>query len=120
MLKKSKRLKIQNGSIQILDKIKAEYHRVNKPIRIKVSENRDKNIFSIGKHIILNGHEPVKKGSLIQVKLKLKNRFKNSFSDERRPNQGKKIIGIGQVLRILEIRNKRYRMLIHLLDLCTP
>ena len=115
MVKKRNHSKIHDGYIRIFNEMKAEYQQINQPIRVKAVEN--KNIFSIGKHIILSGHKPMKEGSLIQVKFDLKNRFNNKSEDVDNDTPYKRCIGIGQVLRILERKNETNRMLIRILDL---
>ena len=71
----------------------------------------------VGKHIILNGKEPVKEGTLIQLRFDLKGSSKHRFNDYNMPRQDKSFIGIGQVRNILESCPERYKMLINLLDL---
>jgi hypothetical protein len=109
--------KIQKGHIRALNEINAEYRQINRPIRLKASVHRNKNISLLGKHIILSGHEPVQEGTLIQFKFDLECQSQKRIYNSALPIC-KRFIGIGQVLRILEMDHARYKMLIRLLDLC--
>ena len=108
---------LKDGYVRILREIKAEYHPINQPIRLKVSEDGYENIASVGKHIILNGSEPVKEGTLIQLRFDLKGHSKHRFGNCNMPVPEKTFIGIGQVISILESSSDRYKMLTSILDL---
>ncbi len=118
MLRKLYRLKIRDRYIRALDEVKGEYHLINKPVRVKASKNKNINIFSVGKHIILCGRYAVEEGALIQVKFDLNGKKKHRFGNYNTLLPCKRFIGIGQVLRTLETRGEKYKMLIRLLDLC--
>ena len=118
MLENSGHINIREGYIRTLDKIKAEYHQIHKPIRIKASGHKTKKMSALGKHIILTGHKRVEKGTLIQVKFDLKYRSKHRFGAHNNLPRRRAFVGTGQVLKILETNHKKFKMLIRLLDLC--
>ena len=109
--------KVRKGNIRLLNEIDAEYRQINRPIRLRASVYRNKNISLLGRHIILSGHEPVQEGTLIQFKFDLECQSTHRIDNGVTPIC-KRFIGIGQVLRILEMDHGRYKMLIRLLDLC--
>ena len=108
---------LKEGYVRILREIKAEYHPIDHPLRLRVSQDVSQNIALVGKHIILNGRDPVKEGTLIQLRFDLKGNAKHRFGGYNMPPQDKSFVGIGQVRNILESDSQRYKMLINLLDL---
>ena len=119
MLKESNDLNIQEGYIRVLNKMTAEYHQINRAIRVKASGYQTQKKIALGKQIILTGHKPVEKGALIQLKFDLKCRPQNKFGVQNAQRRRKNFIGIGQVLKIFRIGQKKYKMLVLLLDLCS-
>ena len=119
MLKESNDLNIQERYIRVLDKMRAEYHQINRPIRVKASGYKTKRKNALGKHIILTGHKPVEKGTLIQLKFDLKYRSQSKFEVQNTQRRRKNFIGIGQVVKIFSTGHKKYKMLVLLLDLCS-
>ena len=119
MLKESNDLNIQEGYIRVLNKMTAEYHQINRPIRVTASGYKTKKRIALGKHVILTGNRPVEKGTLIQLKFDLKYRPQNKFGVQNRARRRKNFIGIGQVVKIFSTGHKKYKMLVLLLDLCS-
>lgn len=105
------------GNIKFFNAIRVKYQPIDHAIRIKASIVKDRAKSIIGNYIILNSHDHLNVGHLIELRLDIKGGFKHRFNYYNRRSLYKNFILIGQVMGIIDSHNAKYKTLIRILDI---